>query len=641
MKQHRRNVHTVLEEAQQDLPHIRAALVERTQQMAQECQELFEQVGLPWIDKSLLEAELADPRDVALLPRVERLLTLLKRQAAFATQIRAVFGERSVLLGQLAKTCCLCEKAPCDVDAHKAATALLRRIDLLTEQLVQGVMQWREGLHSPLPFIVEGENILLAVAQQCAVGGQIPMACGHIRATSRHMPFYYASSFDTVNANAGLPEMTVELKYILSEWERQHQHCTEQLTLSRMGIYTPKLRFRLRGCKPSFTIPINDIRWKRQLTMSYSSALRLLESCKPNNLVTSAVTNAATQFLLISARSLHIRYYRLWVDWLSSRKEVQRRVQQMQRSVVQYNLLRRFDAWLSRTRLSKVLRAKCRQLSVQIETAFRRRHMQQWYKYSQVSTVSRGVRRAIYMRYYNRMYLAVAWRKLRSVPFSDHQHLIAMRHARYSGCPHLRALVDVATVLRPFFELARDETDDRARIAKQKLQDVLGATERLADDSKQRWAESLEEQHDTFLRQFGDTITSSTASVWVVLAEPEHRRFIEVSWRISTAAWASSHFLWLCYHVHMMYFKGAELLQRQRIMFFQSHRELCGCSELAARRQALLCREDRAFRGIIRSFFASPQVFFYMEQDERLALVRGEVSARLEMERNWCTVFVS
>lgn len=356
--------------------------------------------GLPWIDKIMYRTELLQGASVSSLARITKLNRLLERQAELSASILSHVQRREGLINKLLMTCAFDHAhEECSHSAHRTSCETLRSVDDETDEIIRLVLKWRQGLALPLPFMVDGENYLLRMGSQMALGKGLAHVGGHLRNTCRHLQYYYASSFDPVMVETNKVLQRQELFVLRDELDIQTTLCEDSLRLARMGMYQPVLRFRHR---PSSTVPtmvmLDNRRWKEQLILSFANGLMALSRTRP--VQDSGMTSAMMQFAGVATRVLHKRYFLLWLQFRRRRIERRRAIHGMALMAEMMTQQRYLSIWRRRLDRARELRAKYEGLLATCQASVLRRYMQKLFIKSAMKRAERLVRRAMTGRYF-------------------------------------------------------------------------------------------------------------------------------------------------------------------------------------------------------------------------------------------------
>lgn len=219
---------------------------------------LCQQCSVPWLDRLIYEhyvvskcidAPPAAPVAVSPLPQEEgpgpaflpyapfvptlrhlaALNDKLERQKSLAEQVMILVSERQAIIHSISHDLCIsCRKnrsqrcttlddppppplfsstrslppsepVKCSDASHRRMCNLLRQHDKTTDELVSRILQWREVLLQPTPFLVGGENYLLhikrdvdTILSQCYL--HLVDGVGGV-AQSEHVAYFYVSSY--------------------------------------------------------------------------------------------------------------------------------------------------------------------------------------------------------------------------------------------------------------------------------------------------------------------------------------------------------------------------------------------------------------------------------------------------------------
>ncbi|CUI15255.1 Hypothetical protein, putative [Bodo saltans] len=357
--------------------------------------------GLPWIDKLMYRGELLDGASVSALSRITKLNRLLQRQAELATSILVHVRQREGLINKLLMTCAFDHAhEECSHNAHRQSCEILRVVDDETDEIIRLIALWRKGLALPLPFMVDGENYLLRMGTQIALGKGLAHVGGHLRNTCRHLQYFYASSFDPVVVETNKVLQRQELFVLRDELESQTKLCEESLRLARMGMYMPVLKFRHRGPAASgpTMVMLDNKRWKTQLILSFSNGLMALSRTRP--VQDSGMTSAMMQFAGMASKVLHKRYFLVWLQFRRRRIERRRAIHGMALMAEMMVQQRYLTYWRRRLDRSHMLKGKCEGLLMQSNAMIMRRYMQKLFIKSAMKRAERLVKRAMSGRYY-------------------------------------------------------------------------------------------------------------------------------------------------------------------------------------------------------------------------------------------------
>jgi hypothetical protein len=358
--------------------------------------------GLPWIDKLMYRAELLDRASVSALSRITKLNRLLQRQAELAASILLHVRQREGLINKLLMTCAFDHAhEECSHNAHRQSCETLRVVDDETDEIIRLILLWRRGLALPLPFMVDGENYLLRMGSQIALGKGLAHVGGHLRNTCRHLQYFYASSFDPVVVETNKVLQRPELFVLRDELDSQTKLCEESLRLARMGMYMPVLKFRHRAA-PAASGPtmvmLDNKRWKKQLILSFANGLMALSRTRP--VQDSGMTSAMMQFAGMASKVLHKRYFLVWLQFRRRRIERRRAINGMAMMAEMMVQQRYLTYWRKRLDRSHILKGKCDALLGQSNGAVMRRYMQKLFIKSAMKRAERLVKRAMSGRYY-------------------------------------------------------------------------------------------------------------------------------------------------------------------------------------------------------------------------------------------------
>lgn len=712
-------------------------------------ERLANQVGLPWVDKHFYRERLLSTAGVSELAFIEKLNDILQQQVDLSAEIEEAILRREQLKTRLVLESCALDaisgvnsgtgadhpsgnapesppqaqgrrrstvkihedkppqpqrttssrRIPCSIACHKQTALLLRRLDEATEEVIRLIAKWRQNLSLPLPFFVREKNYLCEIARDCAMNGVISTASSHLKGTSRHLPFFYASTFDAVAA-ATLNIIRPELKYALDELVRQKGFCERQIHNFSMGIYVLLIRPQaLSGqtgksnttaysaffsddqfddaitsnafSKASpFTrlsvsriesvdspnrsrrhsnksasilhppIPKSELNsksfladplgvekhlnetsssqaaasglpswiqidrpdWKDTLLRSYSSALKMISNqLRASGGLSAAAAQNATTFLLFSTRTLQIRCLRKWLEWLSERQRRRSVVANFLEATNHMLLGQRFSAWQRRVVHVRQQTQKTTFLLNKNQNVLRQSYISRWFVSSRLASVSRSVRRGVYLRYFHSLQYKVLVKRLHQTNAGVRSKMpLASLNLMYQLKPQLwrlKAVRDTHTSLRPFLFVAQQETHKRSQL--QTNQNAFFA--KIASDLFFSNFNSLvQDQWREHLDIFGEEYTAFTLSRHRLdLEEMNSRQEVELLQRQD-----SSELQQLMFQDRERVLLAGEANERQVITrssaaFYEIETwEWQNMSVLYIQRELLIRREDRCRRAI-------------------------------------------
>lgn len=378
-------------------------LTQRLHTAVEQFEALAAAAGLPWLDKAMYRNELISGASVSALPRIERLNALLSHQVRVTEDILSHHKRREELIYRLLMTCAFDHAhQECSHDSHRAVCDTLRHVDDETDKLIHLVEQWRKHLAVPLPFFVDGENIILRMGNQTSIGKGLAHVGAHLRNTCRHLPYFYSSSYDPAMVESNKVLQRRELDVLKEELDIQFNQLQEALRLARMGMYSPVLRFRHQPTMVSRPIlMIDNKRWKAQLIVSFANGLSALAKTRP--VADNGITSAMMQFAGVASKVLHRRYFYLWYEFRKKRVERKRTVLGMALMADMMLLQRYMENWRGRMGRVKVMRGHSDALLAMSCNVLRRRYMQKLFLKAATKRAERLVKRAMCLRYFRHL----------------------------------------------------------------------------------------------------------------------------------------------------------------------------------------------------------------------------------------------
>jgi hypothetical protein len=717
-------------------------------------ERLANQVGLPWVDKHFYRERLLNTAGVSELALIEKLNDSLQQQVDLSAEIEEAILKREQLKTRLVLESCALDaisgvnsgipadprgngpenppsppqgrrrstvkinedkppqpqrttstrRIPCSIACHKQTALLLRRLDEATEEVVRLIAKWRENLSLPLPFFVREKNYLCEIARDCAMNGVISTASSHLKGTSRHLPFFYASTFDAVAA-ATLNIIRPELKYAMDELLRQKGFCERQIYNFSMGIYVllirpqalsgqsgkantsaysaflsddqfddaitsnafskaspfprlsraesvgsslnrsrrlsaknasilhppvPKSELNSRafladplgvekklndtsssqeaaagGGLPSW-VQIDRPDWKDTLLRSYSSALKMISNqLRASGGLSAAAAQNATTFLLFSTRTLQIRCLRKWLEWLSERQRRRSVVANFLEATNHMLLGQRFTAWQRRITHLRQQRQKTTFLLNKNQNVLRQSYISRWFVASRLASVSRSVRRGVYLRYFQSLQYKVLVKRLHQANAGVRSKLpLASLNLMSQLKPQLwrlKAVRDTHTSLRPFLYIAQQETHKRNQLA---INQNTFYAKIVSDLFYSSFNTLVQDQWRSHLSVFGEEYSAFSLSRHSLdLEETERRQEVELLQRQDSAE-----LLRLLFQDRERVLLAGETDEREAIFrssedFYEVETwEWQNMSVLYIQRELLIRREDRCRRAIQKRF---------------------------------------
>lgn len=388
-------------------------------------QQLWRHGGMSRIESGLVEQELIRDATFVRIPVLQRIVRVITSCMRLSVQIRELAHEREKLVHQLRhESCAINSKIPCSQDCHRQTCSVLFHIDALTVELVELIVQWRRHQTWEQPFLFQvsrdgdKENLLFRFVIQYSMGCDISLACAHLRTTSRHTDYFYASPFDAVSSDADhaqrkdrLPDLTMFdsihslWRYVKAEGRKQTRFVGHQLQAARMGQYQPVLKAVVMGCKNacvSGVIHVKEKCTKEQLVRSFSFAAEFLKRTQPKD-VSSA--SALAGFATFSTKSLHVRYYRRWIEWVSLRGERLSRAAKAVALVHRQHLLVRFGTWMRFLQSVRERALRWKPMLSKVNTSILRRYVRKWFTIRAMAVMARKIRRAAFLRYFHSLHL--------------------------------------------------------------------------------------------------------------------------------------------------------------------------------------------------------------------------------------------
>ena len=387
----------------------------------------MEALGLSTFDREYLSTHLIDGTPLGKLPILEYVDELLETIADLSHRIRATALRRGKAIDRLRKSCAAGKavgtvsrrsEQVCGPAQHEKVASLIKDIDGMTIDIMRLVAEWRSHLQTALPFHVDGENILFRLAADYAIGSVVSLACGHLRNTSRYNSFFYASPFDAVAAGTVAPSA----KPALARWESlvqgelvlQRAIVREQLSFARMGLFhcvlrLPRSMLKVAGMKPGCVLHINDRRRKQDLVSCLGTAYRhLLRRRQQATGKASHLAGLAT----FSPKALHLQYLRKWIEWVAVRREKREAAQSLLRESCDALLRRRWADWAGRVEIERERARKWRPFLQRSQLQLLRLYTQKWFMHHAFGTISRQVRRVLFLRYFHALHFLVVKRRL-------------------------------------------------------------------------------------------------------------------------------------------------------------------------------------------------------------------------------------
>lgn len=388
---------------------------------------LSQRAGLPWLDKQMYHDELLHRATVVHLPRIAKLNRILSTIDALADEARSHCKIREALISKLLMTCAFEHShAKCSNAMHRDACEWLKCVDDETDHIVRLVMDWRQALSWPLPFMINGENYLMRMATQIEPGKGLAHLGAHLRSTCRHLPFYYASSFDPMVLETNRVLLRKELFVLRDELSLQMQHCEEALRLARMGVYQPVLKFRHRlphsggGAGATRLLMVTNKRWKEQLVLSFANGLATLAKSRP--VQDLGITAAMLQFAGLATKVLHKRYFLIWLEFRRRKVEKRRAVDGMLLMADMMLLQRYYAKWLRRRDRVLWLQRQYAHLAAVSISHLRRRYMQKLFLKAATRRAERLIQKAAMLRVFRALHFRAVNRILAGMKNSHSDH---------------------------------------------------------------------------------------------------------------------------------------------------------------------------------------------------------------------------
>lgn len=377
-------------------------------------------LGLPLMDRRFLAEHLVKGAPLGRLPAVEHINHIFDAAAAIARRIEASCRRRKEIVERLGRTCALSPDAhECSTTAHEGQAACVQELDALATDVVKLVHRWRALFRGPVPFHVDGQNVLIALKEQYDVGCEVSLVCAHLRKTSRHAAFFYVSPFDAAAQGRVRPADVASYNRwcdaVLSETSSQRAYVRDQLMYARMGLYQMRLKLprdvaRLARFPPDGLMQIVEKNVKRQLVNSFGSAYAMLAR---HRVVQSADVASIAKLATFSSKALHVSYFRRWSEWVSWRRERKAAASNFDYAVSLEHLRFRWGVWNLRVDLARQRARRWKPFLAQNELALLRRYTQKWFVQHSLGALSRQLRRALFLEYYRRFHFVVAAKRLR------------------------------------------------------------------------------------------------------------------------------------------------------------------------------------------------------------------------------------
>jgi hypothetical protein len=385
----------------------------------------MEGLGLSVFDREYLHQHLIAGAPLGKLPILEYVAEQLERLESLSQQIRATALRRHKAVDRLKKTCAGGNSpsyrrgdAVCGPAQHEKVAQTIRDVDAMTVEIMRLVSEWRTHLQVPLPFHVDGENVLFRLAGDYAIGSAVSLACGHLRNTSRYSAFFYASPFDAVAAGSVAPSA----KPALAQWDAlvgrelavQRVLVRDQLSFARMGLFhcvlrVPRSMLAVAGMKPGCVLHITDRRRKQELVSCLGTAYRhLLRRRQQTTGKASHLAGLAT----FSPKALHLQYLRKWIEWVALRREKREAAAGFLQESILMLLRARWNDWTNRVDLERERASKWKPFLARTERHMLRLYTQKWFMHHAFGTISRQVRRVLFLRYFHGLHHLVMRRRL-------------------------------------------------------------------------------------------------------------------------------------------------------------------------------------------------------------------------------------
>jgi hypothetical protein len=439
--------------------------IAKFKETATETHALMRQLGMSLFDREYIDEHLVHGMPLGKLPVLEYINAQLRRLVTLSAEIRQTALRRAKALEKVKRSCAFGDRghrgSACSVKSHERLAQTLREVDEMTVELMNGVAGWRRHLQVPLPFHVDGENLLLRMAAQYAVGSDVSLACSHLRNTSRYAAYFYASPFDAVAAS-GVAGPTRDLVaqwevVVLGELALQRESAREQLTFARMGLYgcvlrLPREMLETAGMKPGCLVPIVDVGRKQLLVSCLASAYSHLSRMRQQ--ATGALSSVAG-LATFSTKALHLQYLRKWIEWVSQRRERRLCAATLRDQSEVRHAGFRWAAWMRRVAVQRQRRQRWEPFLQRTQLHLMRLYTQRWFMHHSFGNISRQVRRVLYLRYFRSFHYIVVRRRMsngarheryRTEGETYPAHLVALRQpaSLAAGNPWLRQVAVAA-----------------------------------------------------------------------------------------------------------------------------------------------------------------------------------------------------
>jgi hypothetical protein len=380
-----------------------AILRDKLHSYAREFEELADECGLPWVDREAYRSELFANISTDMTPKITSLITAMRRKVALSSQILTLCTRREQLVERFmeeSEPCVGATTNSCSDRLHHRLCIALEEMDHFTDAIIALIDRWREGLSMPLPFMYRGENYLVRMANQYAPARVVATVSLHLRSACRTKPFLYQSPYDMSVAES---LMTHERVVLMRELKLQMSVCKELLSLAKAGFYTTVLNIPLS--KPY--VSITNKKWKHMIVVAYAGALHDVTVA----LHASSATRVASQFVQCSARALHLRYYRVWMERTLNARGQRNTCSSLEHMSMLTHMRSRYESWLLLRSMLRSQQDKVRGIYAAAYKAQLQRYMRKWFFFHKGSALFRAVQRSLGLAYFRRLHCKVVCRQ--------------------------------------------------------------------------------------------------------------------------------------------------------------------------------------------------------------------------------------
>ena len=380
-----------------------ALLHDKLNSYVHEFEGLAEECGLPWIDREAYRTELLSKVSTDMAPRITSLINAMRLKVSLSNQILTLCTRREQLVDRFmeeSEPCVGAASNMCSDRLHHRLCVALEEMDHFTDAIIALIERWREGLSMPLPFMYQGENYLVRMANQYAPARVIATISLHLRSACRTKPYLYQSPYDMSVAES---LMTHERVVLMRELKLQMSVCKDLLSLAKAGFYTTVLNIPLS--KPY--VPITNKKWKHMIVVAYAGALHDVTVA----LHASSATRVASQFVQCSARALHLRYYRVWMERTLTVRGQRNTCTSLERMSATTHLRSRFESWLRLRSMVQSQQDRVRGIYAVAYKAQLQRYMRKWFFFHKGSALFRAMQRSLGLSFFRRLHCKVVCRQ--------------------------------------------------------------------------------------------------------------------------------------------------------------------------------------------------------------------------------------